>query len=199
MPRASVVLNQASAIKLAGDKLLAIEAMASEGIPTVPFYRTWEQAQAAARGTGVILGRTKHGMRGQGITVYTPGNRPRVAHEWYSMYQEPTREIRLHVVDGEVIHIQGKYLDFPQLASKNPYVRNHESGYRYRTPKQKIRSQRQEMAIEAVRALGLNFGAVDMLLFGNEADPMVLEVNTAPACSPLTAQRYAEALARIIP
>lgn len=199
MPQARLVLNQARAIQLAGDKLLAIEAMASAGIPTVPFFRTWGEAQAAARGDGVIFGRTRSGMRGQGITIYTPGRQPRAPHEWYSLYQEPTREIRVHVVDREVIRVQGKFLDLPELAGKNPYVRNHEGGYRYRTPKMKVRRQRQELAIEAVRTLGLTFGAVDMLLFGSETDPMVLEVNTAPACNPLTAQKYAEALARIIP
>jgi len=49
-----------------------------------------------------------------------------------------------------------------------------------------------------VRACDLDFGAVDMLLFGGEEPSMVLEVNSAPACSPLTLSAYAEALRSLI-
>lgn len=206
MPRASRVLNTALAIKMASDKVLAIEAMSRDGIPTVPCFTTWPEALAAAS-DGIILGRTRSGMQGAGIVVYDPSEvhdgkyarGPIRPHEWYTIYHEPTREVRLHVVGGEVVRIQGKYLDFPELAGENPFVRNYKTGYRYRTPRRNLHSRRREIAIEAVRALGLDFGAVDMLLFGGEADPMVLEINTAPACSPLTAESYAEAIERMLP
>lgn len=204
MPDAERVLNPAKAIALASDKLLAIRTLQAAELPTVPAFEEWEAAKAAAWG-GCVLGRTRNGMRGQGITVYDLSMNysglpkgPRAPHEWYSLYRKPTREVRVHVVDGEVIRIQGKFLDFPELAERDPFIRNHRSGYRYRTPRLKLRKQRQEIAIEAVRALGLHFGAVDMLLFGSGVDPMILEINTAPACAPLTAQSYAEALMRRI-
>jgi glutathione synthase/RimK-type ligase-like ATP-grasp enzyme len=201
MPPARQTLNPAAAIALASDKFLAIERWQEAGLPTVQAFRYWGDAQAAARG-GVVFGRTRSGMQGQGITVY--GNvdglptRPSSPHEWYSLYEQPTREIRLHVVGGEVVHVQGKYLDFPEMADGNPYIRNHGNGYRYRTPRQKVRTRRQEIAIEACRILGLNFGAVDMLLFGSEKKARLLEVNTAPSCSPLTLQKYASALSEIL-
>jgi glutathione synthase/RimK-type ligase-like ATP-grasp enzyme len=203
MPEATMILNPARAILLASDKVLAIERMQAAGLPTVPLFYTWEEAIAQGN-SGIILGRSRRGMQGWDISIYDPSDihqghylqAPVAPHEWYTLYHEPTREIRLHVVDGEVVRIQGKYLDFPQSATENPFVRNHRSGYRYRKPRRKLRTQRREIAIEAVRALGLTFGAVDMLLFGGHLDPMVLEVNTAPACSPLTASAYAEALVR---
>lgn len=205
MPHADLVLNTARAIRMASDKVQAIRAFQNAGIPTVPCFTTWPEALAAASG-GIILGRTRSGMQGRGIVAYDPSRsrglrylrQPANPHEWYTIYHEPTREVRLHVVDGEVVRIQGKYLDFPEQAERNPFVRNHKTGYRYRQPRSNLRRQRRELAIEAVRALGLDFGAVDMLLFGNERDPMVLEINTAPACSPLTAERYAEAIERMI-
>jgi hypothetical protein len=205
MPRARIVLNQARAIALASDKVRAIETLVGAGIHCVPCFTTWEQALAAARG-GIIFGRTRHGHSGAGIVVYDPSGTydgrypesPASPHEWYTIYHEPTREVRIHVVEGEVVRIQGKYLDFPEDAEQNPFVRNHQMGYRFRTPRKDLRSRRKEIAIEAVRALGLNFGAVDMMLFGESRRAMVLEVNTAPSCSPMTAEAYAEALNELI-
>lgn len=201
MPRARRVLNQARAIALASDKVETIARLSEAGIRCVPCFTTWEQALAASGGR-IILGRTRHGHSGKGIVVYDPtriyGERypsePGEADEWYTIYHEPTREVRVHVVDDRVIRIQGKYLDFPEQASLNPFIRNWDTGYRFRTPRRGLRSRRREIAIEAVRNLGLNFGAVDMLLFGTDRKAMVLEVNTAPSCSPMTANAYAEAL-----
>ena len=201
MPRARRVLNQADAIRLASDKVATIELLSEAGIRCVPCFTTWEQALARAGGR-IILGRTRHGHSGKGIMVYDPSRiygdrypeRPEQADEWYTIYYEPTREVRVHVVDDRVIRIQGKYLDFPEQAQLNPFMRNWATGYRFRTPRRDLRNRRKEIAIEAVRNLGLNFGAVDMLLFGTDRKAMVLEVNTAPSCSPMTANAYAEAL-----
>jgi glutathione synthase/RimK-type ligase-like ATP-grasp enzyme len=205
MPRARRVLNQASAIALASDKVAAIASMKSAGINCVPCFTTWEQAVQASRGR-IILGRTRHGHSGKGIVIYDPASfyeglypeQPTEPDEWYTIYHEPTREVRVHVVGDQVVRVQGKYLDFPEQAESNPFMRNWATGYRFRTPRRDLRSRRKEIAIEAVRNLGLNFGAVDMLLFGTDRKAMVLEVNTAPSCSPMTAAAYAEALTRVI-
>lgn len=203
MPQARRVLNKAHAIALASDKVATIDALKSAGILCVPCFTTWEQALATSRGR-IILGRTRHGHSGNGIVVYDPSRihdslypeQPEQPDEWYTIYYEPTREVRVHVVDDRVIRVQGKYLDFPEQQELNPFMRNWATGYRFRTPRRDLRSRRKEVAIEAVRILGLNFGAVDMLLFGTERKAMVLEVNTAPSCSPMTANAYAEALTR---
>lgn len=170
----------------------------------MPCVLTWEDALALGS-DNIILGRTRQGFGGKGIVAYDPSGlydgrysrEPVREHEWYTIYHEPSREVRLHVVDGEVVRIQGKYLDFPEEKERNLFVRNYKTGYRFRKPKRELHSRRKETAIEAVRALGLHFGAVDMMLFRDQ-EAMVLEINTAPACSPLTASSYAEALARKI-
>ena len=92
-----------------------------------------------------------------------------------------------------VLRIQGKYLDFPDQHT-NPYIQNYGQGYRFRAPNFDIHQDRKDLAIAAVRALGLDFGAVDMLI-GEDKKAYVLEVNSAPACSPLTLTAYAEAFA----
>lgn len=205
MPPAGRVLNASSAIAISSDKWAALNRMRAAGVSTVPFFASWEEAVANSEGT-VILGRTRSGMQGRGIVVFDPhriyGNRfysqPVRRHEWYSVYREPTREVRIHVVGDEVVRVQGKYRDFPEQGEAMPFVRNHSTGYRFRAPSQNLHSRRLDEAIRAVRACDLDFGAVDMLLFGGEDPSMVLEVNSAPACSPLTLSAYAEALRRMI-
>lgn len=189
------VFNTAVAIGRASDKVRTLEILDDNGIPHVPFFTDWEQAQAYG---GVVLGRDRRGMQGRDIVAYDPTwGRLHRDHEWYSIYQEPTREMRLHVVGDEVVRIQGKYLDFPEHA-RNPYVRNYANGYRFRSPSLELRESRKQWAVEAVKVLGLDFGAVDMLLFGDEEECSILEINTAPACSPLTISAYAEAIERKI-
>lgn len=194
------VLNNAVSIGMASDKVRTLEILDDNGIPHVPFFTDWEEAQAYG---GVVLGRRRRGMQGRDIVVYKPDEISewsgfhQQGHEWYSIYQEPTREMRLHVVGDEVVRIQGKYLDFPEHA-RNPYVRNYANGYRFRSPSLELRESRKQWAVEAVKVLGLDFGAVDMLLFGDEEECSILEINTAPACSPLTISAYAEAIERKI-
>lgn len=205
MPPAERVVNASAAIAISSDKLAALSRMRAAGVHTVPFYTSWDEALANSEGK-VILGRTRTGMQGRGIVVFDPhrlhGGRyyscPIRRHEFYSVYQEPTREVRVHVVGDEVIRIQGKFKDFPELADENPFVRNHATGYRFRAPRQDLNTNRKEQAIAAVQACGLDFGAVDMLLFGADRDSMILEVNSAPACSPMTLGLYAEAIRNLI-
>lgn len=111
----------------------------------------------------------------------------------YTLYVPNTREYRLHVFKDRVLRVQGKYLDFPHQHTI-PYIQNYAQGFRFRAPSVQLHQHRLDFAVEAVRALGLDFGAVDMLI-GEDGKSYFLEVNSAPACSPLTLRGYAEAFA----
>lgn len=205
MPPAERVLNASAAIAISSDKLATFSRLKAAGVPTVPFFTSWDEALRNSRGT-VILGRRRSGMQGRGIVIFDPHrlyrgrfySEPIRQHEFYSVYQEPTREMRVHVVGDEVIRIQGKFNDFPEDNHRIPFVRNHLTGYRFRAPSAELNSSRRESAVAAVKACGLDFGAVDMLLFGSDRQEMILEVNSAPACSPLTLGMYARAIRNLI-
>ena len=143
------------------------------------------------------MGRNRHGSRGTDI-VMIPSLFPHVAltSEFYTEYVPNTREYRVHVFRGEVIRVQGKYHDFPE-AQTNPFIKNHAQGYRFRAPSRNPHTHRLRAAITAVECLGLDFGAVDLLV-GTDGQTYVLEVNTAPACSPLTARKYVEKFAEVL-
>jgi len=195
MPPADVVLNNASAIGVASDKIAAINAMMNAGVTTVPYFTTYREAREFT--AGIVFGRSRTGYGGKDIVVYHPGDIPEQEHDFYTPYIRSTRELRIHVVGDKVVRIQGKYLDHPEL-DRDGLIRNHAHGYRFRSPRLELRPQRRQQAISAVTACGLDFGAVDMLLQEGGGASYILEVNTAPSCSPLTARCYAGELALLI-
>lgn len=74
-------------------------------------------------------------------------------------------------------------------------IRNHDNGYTFVTFTEKRPHQsRLDTAVAAVKALGLEFGAVDMLLLPDGSE-RVLEVNTAPSCDGATLMAYLDAIA----
>jgi len=111
--------------------------------------------------------------------------------DYFVEYIPTAREYRVHVAFGECIKISEKVAG-PD-GTPCPWIRNTGSGYTFRNPRTRLGSLGQAAAIDAVRALGLDFGAVDLIV-GDDANTYVLEVNTAPACTtPSTAIAYAEA------
>lgn len=186
------VLNPSSAIRTAADKLVALQRMAGSGVP-VPRFTT-DAGTAAAWGT-VVFGRTRHGSKGAGITVLQPGAVP-WGHALYTEFIPNTREYRLHVVNGVVVRVQRKYLEREGL-NGDGYIKNHDHGYVFKQPQKALNASRTDAAVAACAALGLDFGAVDMVI-DDRGKEYVLEVNTAPSCSPLTGKAYVEALAALI-
>jgi len=183
--------------------------MEEAGFHVVDYSTSFDDLSSRiARHPNLIFGRDFRGYSGRDIRIYDPyrqyGKRfpekPERKHDWYSAFCPSSSEVRLHVCNGKIIRFQRKYCDFPNDMSD--YIRNYHNGYRFRAPRMQLRSNKRTAAIGAVEALGLNFGAVDMLMFGPRMDVnripreyAILEVNTAPAGSPLTLRCYVSELA----
>lgn len=186
-------INSPQALSLASDKLRALVALRNAGL-TVPDFIAltpgWERF-----GDYTWLARRKHGYGGTDIVALGPDSSADVVphdSEFLSRYIPNTREYRIHVFADAVIRIQGKYLDFPEQHT-NPYIQNYAQGFRFRTPDKRLNNDRTEAAVAAVSALGLVFGAVDLLI-GEDRRAYVLEVNTAPKLAPLTCSQYTAAI-----
>jgi glutathione synthase/RimK-type ligase-like ATP-grasp enzyme len=183
------VVNSCEAIKRCSDKLQSLELMDMAGI-NVPEYSDDPESLIEQFGYP-ILGRNRHHARGTDIKLVLQKRDLRRQKDYYVRYIPTNREYRIHVVGDEVIRVQGKYLD--NSAEQVSHVRNYATGYRFRKPRMRLHSERLSMAVEAVKIHGLDFGAVDLLI-GDDGLGYVLEVNTAPSCSPLTLGAYAVAL-----
>jgi hypothetical protein len=90
------------------------------------------------------------------------------------------RELRVHVAFGQVILSQQKrrrdgYQEMPEYSN---LVRNYDTGWIYATSTVVMSDSTRDLALNSVSALGLDFGAVDIITQGDSA--WVLEVNTAP-------------------
>lgn len=194
---AHVEINNAEGIRRAANKWATFTTLQEAGLPTVPFSRDF----GAVRDHAVVYGRSCYGSGGTGIVLYDPervgeGYQPG-HHDFYTGGIDRHREYRVHVVGNNVIRVQGKYLEDPGADRQGGRVCNHANGYRFKTPQKKLNQARLDDCVAAVQAMGLDFGAVDMVL-GTDRKHYILEVNTGPACAPLTLEAYRSALLPMI-
>jgi len=187
-------LNPADAIERASHKLMSLEILRDAGVP-VPDFDTDPEALVERAGYPILGRRMQHARATDVVLCLQRRDFRRRPRDYYVAYVPTNREYRLHVAGGEVIRIQGKYLDVP--GDYVPHVRNYASGHRFRAPRKRLHMERLNAAVTAVEALGLDFGAVDLIVSDSGAH-YVLEVNTSPSCSPRTGAAYVSAFARML-
>ncbi len=112
-------------------------------------------------------------------------------------------EYRVHTFGGQVIHRSIKLRRNREdgQGERNPtLVRNVNNGWVYGNT-EGVPAQVDELAVRSVAALGLDFGAVDILYYdGDQPEALALEVNTAPGLSPDSSalHAYRDAIIRLI-
>ena len=168
------VLNRKSALNDASNKGRSLELLTAAGINVPP---------AATRFEGELLvGRTEQHQGGDGFFLVTSQRDFELArdhcHCTHFMKYIPTqREYRVHVFQGRVIG-SGEKLMSEDATSL--HIRNVSTGWTFRyNNAERIPNDIQNIAIQAIQAIGLDFGAVDVLKSINN-NFYVLEVNTAP-------------------
>ena len=111
---------------------------------------------------------------------------------YYAKKEELVNEYRIHSFLGKSIRagIKAKREDFP---NPHAWVRSWDAGWRIKYDGVSSKKKHRELAHAAVKALGLDFGAVDI---GERADGtlVVLEVNRAPGLKEGTIDVYAKAI-----
>lgn len=199
------VLNPVAAVRNAHNKLNTFQILAAAGVSIPGFTRSADEAIGwIEQGRVVVARRTLTGHSGQGIEILQKGldfvNAP-----LYTKYIPKTAEYRLHVVKGRngqysIVDVQRKVKD-PERDVIDWKVRSHGNGFifvrnddRNRSYKDVVETQCKEVAIGAVRALGLDFGGVDVIFNKKANQAYCLEVNTAVGLEGATVQVYANAL-----
>jgi hypothetical protein len=188
------VLNSFEAVRTATSKLATFSKLAEHNVRIPPVSRL--KGLAAEWGTRVLGRDLDHGSQGNGITVYERGS-ALGDHQFYVGYWRKHREFRVHVFMGQVIFVQEKLKkngarDDPTFS---PYIRSHDRGWCFafnHFNTNPVPNGVREVAIAAVCALGLTFGAAD--IGWNERDgACCFEVNTAPGIEESSLQAYANA------
>lgn len=192
------VINSPEAVANAANKLTALRILSSEGI-SVPQFTT-SNADAAAmvrQGHVVYARRALTGHSGAGIVVIEPHptiNTTQVVEA--PLYTRAVRthgEYRVHVVNGQVIdYIKKRRRHDDHPTREQNLVRNLDNGWVYTRENLRRIERVENIAIAAVSALALDFGAVD-IINDNDGNVYVLEVNTACGMSDTTLESYSSA------
>lgn len=184
------VLNDFDAVRVATSKLATFAALSAAKVTHVDVTTSLAEARKWNARSKVLGRDLDHGSQGRGITVYQPGELTK-NHKFYTKYYKKERELRIHVFKGKVIFEQEK-LKKNGVENADKYVRSHDRGwcfaFHHLTDKPVPDSAR-EIAIAAVAALGLDFGAVDVG-WNSKSGPRCFEVNTAPGIEETSLKAY---------
>lgn len=194
---ALTVVNRPEAVALAVDKLEALHKLAQCEV-SVPEYTTVLPKDRA----GIYLARTKlRSSGGDGIIVVRPGDLVPEA-PLYVRYIPKLLEYRVHVFNHEgelTTYVQQKLRRNDANQTKDQaLLRNHENGWVFAQPTTEVAVDVLNEAKAAVGRIGLDFGAVDVVVGRDDGQAYVLEVNTAPGLAgDTTLKFYAEEIHKL--
>lgn len=193
-PVQPIIWNKTPNIGIASNKLTAFQAFQTAGITSIPDFCTDRATAAAWVGEGkVVVCRTSlNGHSGAGIVV-AAREEDLVDAPLYVVYRKKKSEFRVHVAFGRVIDVQQKKKRSDYAGDVDYAVRNHHTGWVYCREGVVDSPRRDELATLAVAALGLDFGAVDIIYNEHLDSYFLLEVNTAPGLEGTTVEKYANA------
>ena len=174
------VLNKPEAIANAINKLTAMRLLQASGV-RVPAFQTEPPVDAASTW---LARRSLTGSGGVGIEVVRKGGSFPAA-SLYVKYIKKTTECRVHVANGKAIFLQLKLRDSKaEQTADQALIRNHDNGWVFcPRPLDTVTQDTLDSSVAACAALGLDFGAVDLVLGRDDNLAYVLEVNSAPGLS----------------
>lgn len=203
--------NSREAIATSCSKIRTYQSLLEHDVWTVAMTQRYQRALEWQQEGRTVLARADWGSNGEGIKVIKPGTDLPTA-QFYSRLFPSTHEFRVHVAFGKVIDITLKVKRESESweALNKPYdpiVRNFGGGWRLSHENVEnalggIESswahELRALGVAAIKAVGLDFGAVDMLA---NLDPnylgqrfVVCETNSAPAMElDKTLEAYANA------
>lgn len=184
------VLNSASALQAQRDRRQHLALLRQAQLPTPKVF----DAKPGEVFSMPVLGRTLKAPtgaqthKGMGIVRYLPGSVVG-KHDFFVEFIDKKAEFRVDVV--------GHHTRLRQLKAKDPKAVAWNTDGTFDHPTMQEPFAARPLAVAAVKALGLDFGAVDVLL-DTEGRVFVLEVNTAPELTKPTLEWYAGRFGRMM-
>lgn len=170
----ALVINKKTAIDRAVNKELSIQLFREAGC------RVPEETDRVP-----CVGRTRTHTQGNGFWLCW--EQPQVAQvrqegaDYFIRYIPVRQEWRVHVIDGEVAFVQNKY-EPERIATAFMGIQGFRDNWHTRVlPPERAGMNVCVQSVNATRALGLDFGGVDVLVSLTDNRPYVIEVNTGPS------------------
>lgn len=179
-------LNSTSAVARAINKPAAFAAMHEAGV-RIPRYTT--TPPGVDTNVGDVIWLERHdtaGYGGRGINVVRPGEKwSEQDAPMYVQYVPKRLEFRVHVFatddDPRCLVRQKLGIEGFGRDRNQQLIRNNQNGWVLGNVRDHTAATAaEEEAVKAVYALGLDFGAVDVIIGRDDSLPYVLECNTAP-------------------
>jgi glutathione synthase/RimK-type ligase-like ATP-grasp enzyme len=188
-------LNSRAEVAICKD--VCLNTLQNNCVPCPDFTTSLESAQEWVReGSSVVCRTLTRGSGGQGIIIANSVEEL-VSAPLYTRYIKKREEYRVHVFAGEVIDVQRKARNSSVSDdSVNWQVRTHDNGFVFVRQDVELPAAARDMAIQALAATGLTFGAVDLIFNEHHNQYYVLEINTAPGLEGQTITSYADAIQR---
>lgn len=199
------VFNSPSAVELAVDKLKTHACLKANNIPTLELTQDEETAKAWLSEGSIVFGRcTNTGSRGTGIEIIQEPSQINPFFLYYTKQYKHKREFRFHWVGDINIGTQIKLKRRNSTQERTPLrdlVKSHDNDWVFSYNLSLVpyipHETAKETSKQALQALGLDFGAVDMLVKSN-GECAVLEINTAPGIEGTTVTKYKDAFTNLI-
>jgi len=194
----ATVINAPIPITIASNKLEFFRILSTSNeleetdIPLPNWTTDKEEALGWVREGDLVVVRTKlTGHSGEGI-VLCGTEEELVDAPLYTKYFKKKDEYRIHVFDDKVIDVQRKAKRH-DVEEPDWKVRTHANGFVFMREGVEPPEAVTDAAVQAVSAIGLTFGAVDVLWNDHHQKAVVIEVNTAPGLEGQTVESYAQA------
>jgi len=183
------VYNLPNCVRLASNKLYTFRAFTNAGVSSPE----WTTDQTIARdwaqsGTTVVCRTRLDAHSGDGI-VFADNVTDVVPAPLYTKYIKKKKEFRVHVFNNRIIDIQEKRKS-NNVPSVDFRIRNRLGGFVYCRDNITEPDDLRDVALSAISALGLDFGAVDVIWNEKQNKCYALEVNTAPGLEGTTLTSY---------
>lgn len=193
------IINRPEYVADAADKVRAFELMKANDVSIPDFTENKDEAISWAESGDIVLCRSlRRGYGGAGIVV---ANSPEevVGAKFYTRYIKKRDEFRVHVFGGQVIDVQRKMRKKDVPDDRVDWkIRNHSNGFIFGREDVSPADDVLQQAVNAVAALRLDFGAVDVIWNEHHGKAYVLEVNTAPGLEGTTLEKYVEAFKELL-
>jgi glutathione synthase/RimK-type ligase-like ATP-grasp enzyme len=205
--RVSRIINPPKLTNICSDKVEFFDKQAAANNVRIPVY-TKDQTEALdwVNNGITVMGRKARGSCGTDIHFFEDDPEGFANSDFWAQYKKKKDEFRVHVVGGNVIAVQRKALRDVDPVSGEKIdrstvdfrIRNHRNGFIFQRNDITVPDDVTTQALTAVKNIGLDFGAVDVIFNEKEGKAYVLEINTAPGLEGTTVTDYAKALTALV-
>ena len=193
-------LNTPQAVNNASCKIRTFELLTSADVPTVPWTISRDEAlEWITKNKAMVVARTlTRASSGRGAH-FTDNPDLLVNAPLYTKYVKKQAEYRVNVAFGTIINIRQKRRRTNFEGEVDNLCRSHDNGWVFCSEGvDKSNETLRSLGINSINALGLDFGAVDIIYNAHYNAYYVLEVNSAPGMEGETLTNFIEALKNAI-